>query len=690
MLHKTTQLSVMAMAALAIVAVVAVALFAAGGTQAENAATNALPYESGNSGNNAVQPQSRRTRTPKDPTPPATPETPSTPEACAENPAAVVSTGHIALFDVYWDKVDENLVNNPCPPYAAHMDVPGTDREVTNRSQSPINIEETVIHIPDTLHKTLITSGTPGDDEYLVNPQSVLWRATQPGPDGNRKAWIVPGFVDGEINDSPLYFGFSAGLLDPADWGRSTVPGGVVPETGIDGNPVQYEFEALHLNVKPDDRGTMLVSRASQFNRDDLRWNADNPDTNEAQVVPGEYEHRWWAFTKPGTYTLDVHVKGHPIRGPERLLPETSDRETVTSEVREYRIHVGDLADLTVDVTTDDPMPHAGGYPVNFTVAVANRAGDAAAHPEVTINIPDGLTYDPRGTTNDTGTVSYDDAGTLTWSFANLAQGQERRLVFKAHTDAQTGGRELPVAATVKATEELGSSTVVLVDPNPENSTDTVAVHVQNNAPPIYRVDRHMLEGTSAGQPVGDVIQARDPDADDGTSLTYHLHGEGHENFAVKKVVDQGAQIHVADGASLDQSTISRYDLTLEASDGNRAGLIEVTVHVTKLHLSVADVGEDDTSAVFTLEINGGLPAAVARHIRGYRLLGPRPDQHGVERENYAPDGTIPNVTFTVPRNGATGSHAYTAEIIYTDSAGNQKALTSNQATVTWPDQNGG
>ena len=212
MLHKTTQLSVMAMAALAIVAVVAVALFAAGGAQAENVTTNALPYESSNGGNNAVQPQDE-----DEPVPPATPE------ACAEDPDEVFSEGHLALFDVYWDPDDLKLVNNPCPPFADH--------DVTPMVRTPTDfnvLNGTVVHIPHRDQFKIVSKipegGNPSE-YFVVHGRSPLLDAYQ-GQSGDKIAWIVAEWPDDVPNrttgDPDFHFGFSAGLLHPENWVAGT------------------------------------------------------------------------------------------------------------------------------------------------------------------------------------------------------------------------------------------------------------------------------------------------------------------------------------------------------------------------------------------------------------------------------------------------------------------------------------
>ena len=71
------------------------------------------------------------------------------PEPCSDSPARVVSSGHYAIFDVYWDSDDENLVTNPCPPkiiVEAHEELDEDNEPTGNttythtRAASDINI----------------------------------------------------------------------------------------------------------------------------------------------------------------------------------------------------------------------------------------------------------------------------------------------------------------------------------------------------------------------------------------------------------------------------------------------------------------------------------------------------------------------------------------------------------------------
>ncbi len=553
MLHKTTQLSVMAVAALAIVAVVAVALFAAGGAQAENVTTNALPYESGNGGSNdAVQPQrGRPTPTPTpEPTAEPTPQPHPTPEACADPPADVVIRGSVALFDVYWDDNDKNLNNNPCPPTVRHEDVGDPPVEVTHRSPSKVNIGHTIVHIRDLAKHNLVKVGdpTPAEGRTLtVSKDSPLWQAYDGQPETGRMVWFLPVFESEEqehMQEEAFHLGFSAGLLRAGDW--------------VD-NFIYYEFEAnRELDVAPNDRGAILIASDNSFlTRDVVQWDTLDPDQAAIVVPVGQYEHRAWAFTRPGTYVVSVHAKGSP----EPHLGADPKVRSVTSEVRTYKFHVGLLADVNVEIAASDAAPNPGGT-VEFTVTARNVGPDVAPEAVVDIEIPHGLTVDTA-----TGDIGIYDETTGKWSIGDMAGDPDasETLTITASVAPNTHGEELTVNATIKATETIGSSEVTELDPNTHDNTSTVVITptAEPNENVMLGVAGRLAENAGAGTPVttGPWV-AYDPDS---TAFKYSLTGDDADQFVVNE--ETGA-ISVADGADLNYECKTAYVPRLQVSDG--------------------------------------------------------------------------------------------------------------------------
>ena len=155
---KPLQLSVFAVAALAIVAVAAVMLMS-GGAAAQATTATVSPNDDGGG---ALQ-QTDPTPTPRHATPEPCPEE----EGNTNTQEGVVSTGHIALFDVWWNDDEGELTNNPCPPTVEH--VPGRPRQGNkpatpardDRTASNINIEQTIIHVQNSAKVDLSASDTP-------------------------------------------------------------------------------------------------------------------------------------------------------------------------------------------------------------------------------------------------------------------------------------------------------------------------------------------------------------------------------------------------------------------------------------------------------------------------------------------------------------------------------------------------
>ena len=310
--------------------------------------------------------------------------TPPAPEPCAAEPADEVSSSrvtlddgttrqeHLALFDVYWDYDDDaldpnskTLINNPCPPLARHIPAEYDERgdlvkaAYTARTASDVNIGHTIIHIPSSelqraakgdtpavrsFKRTVTASGTGaynGVHYAFLRPKQA---------DGTRAAsadvWIVPGCEAGETPtrnddlDPPLCLGFSAGLLQLNDWVAAPDA-----ETG-EGATVQYEFEAIREPghaTQGGGWGDFYVFHVNDNGTPKIIWRTDDADSNVYKITPGTYDHAFWAFTKPGTYVFHVHVKGHPNSVPGVGFNPISTAETVTSEVRRYTFHVGDL-----------------------------------------------------------------------------------------------------------------------------------------------------------------------------------------------------------------------------------------------------------------------------------------------------------------------------------------------------------
>ena len=559
---KPVQLSVMAVAALAIVAVAAVMLLAGGNpAQATTAAT--IAPDSGGGIDLRPVPQAKETPTP-------TPRFPQ-PERCSALPAEVVSSGHIALFDVYWNPGEKELTNTSCPPTVEYF--PAQPRRGNTpakparyeRTGSNINIEETVIHVPNDAKVDLSASNTP----YTQTKYPALWTAdnkenrdTDGDGDGDgvgdRKVWaLVPG------NDW-LTIGFSAYLLNPADWGNSTEEGAVSGD-----RKVQYEFDHVHqLDIGEQGRRYALTynvpaeGAAGPFTP---IWDTSNSDRNETQITPGEYEHPIWFFTRAGRYEFQVHVKGHPDQARTGGVPPVSGDTAVTSDVRNYTFHVGLMADLSL--TAVGPRESAVGERSTITIAASNAGPDTATSTKVDVTLPDGLTYDSHEPAADTFSDT-DSDGTWIWDVGDLASGASETLTLKVIPAAGTHGQDLKVSAAIYATEHIASRDVVELDPDTENNTamTTISVTAEPNVDPMFAVMGSVDENSAGGTKVIGPIKVKEPNASD--TVTLGLTGDGSGHFYAAQDENHNIDIFVAPGAQIDYETMSNYDLVLTISDG--------------------------------------------------------------------------------------------------------------------------
>ena len=345
--RRRTQLSVAAVAALAIFAVAAVMLLAGSFTTGP-----AQAQDTGGTGGDDTTPTSA-----------PQPCGPGFPDAnFPDNPADMVPSGHYALFDGYWlqepgladDTKTGTLNNNLCPPAAQHEDVTnaGLTTEVTTLSASNIDLRTTIIEVDDTHKVDVVASNAQaGTDKlslerYMEVRKGLGLGKNDPVPAGTEVYWLRLEDPALGTDPSSLVLGFSTGQLDGDYWHQEG--------TDDDGNPLkpfQYEMESVRvLGAHPADQPHVLTYWEPEMRvkgKSVVVWDGANTDVNAMPLEAGEYEHLEWVFTKPGTYVLSVHLKGHVRQEKPALFDGIWERrtpdETVTSVPRQYVFHVGDL-----------------------------------------------------------------------------------------------------------------------------------------------------------------------------------------------------------------------------------------------------------------------------------------------------------------------------------------------------------
>ena len=590
----------LAMAALAII--LAVALTATGPVQAEN--TTATTFAPGGEGNN--------------PSPQQMGSNPSAPEPCPgdesrpdDKAAPVVDSGHYALFDVYWNPDEGELTNNPCPPEVEH--VPGKPKKgsrpatpaVDNRSQSSINIDETIIHIPSSAMVDLRTS-----TEYTEEKYPKVWaadNAENPNGPGDRIVWVLEACPpNGTPPDGGLCISYSAALLDPAYW---------------EGN-IQYQVGHVHqVDTDKQDRRYVLVYDASDDRRV-LRWDSSDGRVDTVPVAPGGYDRPKWFFTSRGAYEFQVHIEGYPDT--TRNNPRSKD-PSVTSDVREYILHVGAESDLGVTASVEPALEDGDttldpGDNVAIEITASNAGPDTAPMTKVDVVLPEGLTLSTLSPPQaSAGTY---DSTTNVWTIGELAVTNDDNpdttddsptLTITAEVDAGTRGEELEVKATISAKETLtttsGTYDVPVPDPDPSNNmaTGTTTVASRDNVDPMFQVTRSVPENSPDGTTVGDPIGVKNPDGD---PLTFGLAGVGAGNFTFfENPVAGSPQIVVAEGAHLNFEHKPSYDLVLTVSDGkNEAGDSDGAIDdKIAVNISLEDVDEHVSATVAVTRANGSI-----------------------------------------------------------------------------------
>ena len=130
-------------------------------------------------------------------------------------------------------------------------------------------------------------------------------------------------------------------------------------------------------------------------------------------------------------------------------------------------------------------------------------------------------------------------------------------------------------------------------------ATEVAALHTQltaTNSEPSFddgaAASREVAEDAASGTGVGATLAVTDPDS--GDTLTFTLAGSGSSNFAVAGS-GGGAQITVAQGASLDHETTPSYTLVVsvtdnKAADGSVDPSVDDTITVT---VTVTDANDD-------------------------------------------------------------------------------------------------
>ena len=343
-----------------------------------------------------------------------------------EFPADQVNSGHLALFDAYYDfDADEphrptqegepwaGLMSlNFCPPQLEQSTSGKPPATVTTRHATDINIDRTVFHV-DEVH-TLTAA------DVAAYPFFEKGDADDDGVDdavGQQVYWLRAG---GAEDGSDFQISFSTALFDARYWHREDDEGNSVA-------PLWYEIEAeRELGVHPREFGHIYVfddSPVSGQERKEAIWNSEHTDTGRFDMEPGQYRSLQWAFTKEGTYELEVHLNGHTRQVRPDNLPEgevwhpVSEHEIVSTDVKRYIIQVGPLT------LNEQPMFRAP----DSTIPENSAAGTLVGSPvPVRQADSDPLTYELTGN------------GHGNFEVESVAQGGQIKVAAGAHLDYES------------------------------------------------------------------------------------------------------------------------------------------------------------------------------------------------------------------------------------------------------------
>ena len=557
------------------------------------------------------------------------------PHPCSEeaqpdaNTVSIISEGYYAVFDAFWDYEVGHLSDNFCPPEVTVTTETHTDEEtgeettvtVYDRSDANIHISETAFSIPDSYKVTVIDSrpSTVNGTSSKVTGETIdladypflreAVSAVKPGPDStaenpttvfanNTVYWVrldEPGTTADET--SPLKIGFSTALMKDGDWHNP------------DGNPVQFQFGAVHV-IKAGIPQEVHVVGADFFAFDQrttntllpkAKWsNIETATESEIDMALGEYRPMQFVFTKPGEYLVQGQIQAHVRRNaPDGAHPgwePINPGDSITSPTEWYTFHVGPVADLGVTLTHTDETPGDDSTTVtdgtaSFSVTATNHGPQAAENVVVEVDLPVGLDYvatDPAQ-----AGVTY-ECGVISWRVGNLNNGQSQTLNFTASV-----GAGAPKSLTADA--EVHASTV-----DDEKANNTVSVEVMPSStvvrPPFFPgVSRDIVEHAIAGAHAGDPVAANNPD---GRELTYTLSGRCSNWFQTHS----NGRIVLASGQTLDYDEQSEFHLTLNVSDGvNASGAADASADdSTPVTIRVIDTPDDAVHPTVTFNLSNG------------------------------------------------------------------------------------
>ena len=284
--------------------------------------------------------------------------------------------------------------------------------------------------------------------------------------------------------------------------------------------------------------------------------------------------------TDAGSFTIDTGTGQVKVKTGTTLDYEAvKNSYTVIVQVHDDK-NVGGTPDtaiddsiiVTINVTDANEAPGFDSATAARSIA-ENSAENATVGATVTANDPDAsdtLTYSLSGT--DASSFTIDSTGQIKVGASPTLDYESAKKSYSVTVEVRDRPADTNPDATIAVT-----ITVTDVNEEPEfPSTETGA--------------RNVLENTAAGQPIGDPVEADDPEND---TLTYTLGGTDAAHFSI---VGTSGQLQTK--SALDKEDKASYEVTVSVHDGkNEAGGSDTTVDAT-IDVRITVTGENDPPSV--------------------------------------------------------------------------------------------
>ena len=429
---------------------------------------------------------------------------------------------------------------------------------VTASDGSLSDTQEVIITVTDANEPPSVSGQT--SVSYEENRTDTVATYTASDPEGTSITWSLSGddAEDFVINEGVLTFGATPNFEDAADANTDNVY--LVTVEASDGSvkgTLDVTVTVTNVNEPPEFPSTETGARSVAENTAagvniGLPVSATDPDAGDTLT-----------YTLGGTdaASFDIVTTSGQLQTEAALDHEGKASYEVTVSVRDSKDASGgadtttdDTITVTITVTGENDSPEVTGQ--SSVDYAENGAADVATY---TADDPEGTSITWSLSGNDSGDFSISNGGVLTFSTSPD---------YEDPADADTNNVYL---VTIEASDGNTSGTLDV----------TVTVTNVNEAPEFPSTEngsRSIAENTEAGQPIGDPVEAEDPDA--GETLTYTLSVTDAASF---DIVATSGQLQTK--AALDHETKDSYTVTVTATDSSDASdTIMVTITVTNVN----------------------------------------------------------------------------------------------------------